>query len=154
MDLKDPHSLTCEHRVDGESQSRIERSVDSQMSNREDSLAVSGNGECKLTTGSNDRCSIAEEVVNEIDKIINVAPSASLTDSDSIKVVPCKNAVQNDEKARERNLLEMKREIPQVGRSRRFRYKFRSSFSFLEHPARGTKEKLRTYLIRDAVGFD
>ncbi|XP_012054982.1 PREDICTED: uncharacterized protein LOC105618053 [Atta cephalotes] len=114
MDLKDPHSLTCVQRVDGESQSRIERSVDSQMSNREDSLAVSGNGECKPTTGSNDRCSIAEEVVNEVDKIVNVAPSASLTDSDSIKVVPCKNAVQNDEKARERNLLEMKREIPQL----------------------------------------
>ncbi|XP_018343709.1 PREDICTED: uncharacterized protein LOC108749461 isoform X3 [Trachymyrmex septentrionalis] len=114
MDSKDPHSLTCVQRVDGESQSRIERSVDSQMSNREDSLAVSGNGECKSTTGSSDRCSIAEEVVNEIDEIVNVAPSASLTDSNSIKVVPCKNSVQSDEKARERNLLEMKPEIPQL----------------------------------------
>ncbi|EGI57194.1 Protein SAAL1, partial [Acromyrmex echinatior] len=112
MDSKDPHSLTCVQR-DGESQSRIERSVDSQMSNRENSLAVSGNGECK-PTGSSDRCSIAEEVVNEVDEIINVAPSASLIDSDSIKVMPCKNVVQSDEKARERNLLEMKREIPQL----------------------------------------
>lgn len=154
MDLKDPHSLTCVQRVDGESQSRIERSVDSQMSNREDSLAVSGNGEYKPAAGSSDRCSIAEEVANEVDKVVNVAPSASLTDSDSIKVVPCKNAVQSDEKARERNLLETKREIPQVGRARRVRYKFRNSFPFLKHPARGTKERLRTYLIRDAVGFD
>ncbi|XP_018301157.1 uncharacterized protein [Mycetomoellerius zeteki] len=114
VDLKDPHSLTCVQRVDGESQSRIERSVDSQMSNREDSLAVSGNGEYKPAAGSSDRCSIAEEVANEVDKVVNVAPSASLTDSDSIKVVPCKNAVQSDEKARERNLLETKREIPQL----------------------------------------
>ncbi|KYQ57008.1 Protein SAAL1 [Trachymyrmex zeteki] len=118
VDLKDPHSLTCVQRVDGESQSRIERSVDSQMSNREDSLAVSGNGEYKPAAGSSDRCSIAEEVANEVDKVVNVAPSASLTDSDSIKVVPCKNAVQSDEKARERNLLETKREIPQSETSR------------------------------------
>ncbi|XP_018369157.1 PREDICTED: uncharacterized protein LOC108765104 isoform X3 [Trachymyrmex cornetzi] len=132
MDSKDPHSLTSVQRVDGESQSRIEQSVDSQMSNREDSLAVSGNGECKPMTGSSDRCSIAEEVVNEVDEIVNVAPSASLTDSGSIKVVPCKNAVQSDEKARERNLLEMKREIPQLALNMKRSYSEGENLSRLE----------------------
>ncbi|XP_018407442.1 PREDICTED: uncharacterized protein LOC108783384 [Cyphomyrmex costatus] len=110
---KDPHSLACVQRIDDESQSRMERLVDSQMSNREDSLAVSGNGECKPATGSSDLCSI-NEVANEVDKVVNVAPFGSLIDSVSTKVVLYKNAVQSDEKARERNLLETKREIPQL----------------------------------------
>lgn len=99
-------------RVDGESQSRIERSVDSPMSSREDSLAVS-DSKREPAAGSNDRC-IDEKVANEIGKAVNVVSSSSLADPVSAKVVPYKNVEQNDEKARERN-LSTKQEIRKVG---------------------------------------
>lgn len=103
-------------RADGESQSRIERSVDSQMSSREDSLAVSDN-EREPATEPNDRC-VDEKVANEVGKAVNVVSSASLTDPVSTKVMSCENIEQIDEKGQERNLLR-KQQIRKVGKNLR-----------------------------------
>lgn len=105
-------------RADSESQPRITRLVDSQMSSREDSLFVSGSGEREPAAGPGDRCSIDEKVANEAGKAVDVVSSTSLTDPILTKVVPCKNTAQGDEKARERS-LETKREIRQVSRARK-----------------------------------
>lgn len=106
---------------DNESQSRIERSVDSQMSSRKDSLAVSGS-ECEpavAEAGCFDQCStINEKVASEAGKAVNVVSSTSLTDEPiSAKVVSYTNLAQSDEKARERDRL-MKQKIRKVGSER------------------------------------
>ncbi|XP_011157813.2 uncharacterized protein LOC105194543 isoform X1 [Solenopsis invicta] len=114
-DSEDPHSEASVQRVcDNESQSRIERSVDSQMSSRKDSLAVSGS-ECEpavAEAGCFDQCStINEKVASEAGKAVNVVSSTSLTDEPiSAKVVSYTNLAQSDEKARERDRL-MKQKI-------------------------------------------
>ncbi|XP_071554414.1 uncharacterized protein [Temnothorax nylanderi] len=109
-DSEDPHSQASVRRVDSESQSRIERSVDSQMSSREDSLAVSGS---EPATGSDDRCGIDEKVAIEVGKAVNVVSSTSLADPVSTRVTSCKNVAKSDEKARERDVKETKQEIKQ-----------------------------------------
>jgi len=114
VDSEDPHSQASVQRVDDESQSRIEWSVDSQMSSRKDGSTVSGSGEREPATGSVEQCSIDEKVVNEVDKAVSVVSSTSLIDLISTDAVP---STQSDEKACERNLLETKREIRQVGQS-------------------------------------
>ncbi|XP_011693811.1 PREDICTED: uncharacterized protein LOC105453499 isoform X3 [Wasmannia auropunctata] len=118
VDSEDPHSQSCVRRVGGESLSRIERSVDSQMSSREDSLAaVSGSDEREPTAGSGDRCGGIDEraIANGIGKAaVNVVSSPSIETSVSAKVVPCENAEQSGEKAREgKNQVETKGEIQQ-----------------------------------------
>ncbi|XP_071643218.1 uncharacterized protein [Temnothorax longispinosus] len=110
-DSEDPHSWASVRRVDGGSQSPIERSVDSQMSSREDSLAVSGSE--PATTGSDDRCGIDEKVAIEVGKAVNVVSSTSLADPVSTRVTSCKNVTESDEKAREQDVKETKQEIKQ-----------------------------------------
>ncbi|XP_077277861.1 uncharacterized protein LOC143906007 isoform X3 [Temnothorax americanus] len=109
-DSEDPHSRASVRRVDGGSQSRIERSVDRQMSSREDSLAVSGS---EPATGSDDRCGINEKVAIEVGKAVNVVSSTSLADPVSTRVTSCKNVAESDEKAREQDVKETKQEIKQ-----------------------------------------
>lgn len=114
MDSEDPHSQASVRRVDSESQSRIKRSVDSQMSSREDSLAVL-DSDRGPAAGSDDRCDIDEKVANEVGKAVNVVSSTSLADPVSTRVTPCKNVMQSDEKVCKRNLLKTKQDIRQVG---------------------------------------
>ncbi|XP_036149163.1 uncharacterized protein LOC105830282 [Monomorium pharaonis] len=108
-DSEDPHSQASVQRVsNSESQSRFERSVDSQMSSREDSFIVSEprkSATVTVTAGSVDVCStIDEKVTNEA---VDVISSTPLTTDEpvSAEVVVCKNVAQTDEKARERNRL-------------------------------------------------
>lgn len=112
MDSEDPHSRASVRRADSESQPRIEWSVDSQMSSREDSLAVSGS-EHKPAAGSGDRCGI-EKVTNGICKTVNAVSSTSLADPISMRVTPCKNVTQSDGKVPQRILSKTKQEVRQV----------------------------------------
>lgn len=117
MDSEDPHSQASVQRVsDSESQSRIERSVDSPMSSREDSLAVLGSErEPTAATRSVDHSTIDEKVMIEASKAVDDVSSILLTDEPVFaKVVSCKNVAQSDEKARERNRL-TKQKMRQVG---------------------------------------
>ncbi|XP_011863337.1 PREDICTED: uncharacterized protein LOC105559561 isoform X6 [Vollenhovia emeryi] len=93
---EDPHSQTSVRRLDSESQSRIERSVDSQMSSREDSLAVSG-GEHEPAAGH--RCGVDEKVANgKVGRVANAALSTSVP-AVSTRVTACENVTQSDGKA-------------------------------------------------------
>ncbi|KAL6265416.1 hypothetical protein P5V15_002212 [Pogonomyrmex californicus] len=106
-DSEDPHSQASVQRDDSESQSRIERPVDSQMSSREDSLTGS-DSTCIPATGSDDRRT-DEKVENEVGTAANVVSSTSLSDSVSRKVVPCKTEEENDEKTSKKRVLKPKR---------------------------------------------
>lgn len=107
VDSQDPHSQASVRRVDGESQSQIERSVRYQMSSCEDSLAVSGS-ERETMVESGDRCD--KKAANEVGKAVNVVSSTSLIDPISPRLTP------SDGKARVGNLSsKTKQNIRQVG---------------------------------------
>ncbi|XP_070526013.1 inositol 1,4,5-triphosphate receptor associated 2 isoform X5 [Cardiocondyla obscurior] len=113
VDSESPHSQTSMRIADSESPSQIERSVDSQMSRREDSLIVSDN-EREPTAGSGGRCGIDEKVVNEASKAVNESSTSLATDLVSTRVItPCKNVTQSNEKARERNPSKTNQEAQQ-----------------------------------------
>lgn len=99
MDSENPHSQASVQRV--ESESRVARPVDGQMSSREDS----SDSECEPATRSTDR-GIAE-------KIDTAASTVSTSSNDLASIVPCE--VQEKTKACDRNLLNAKQEKRQVG---------------------------------------
>ncbi|XP_067209273.1 uncharacterized protein [Linepithema humile] len=102
-DSENPHSQANARRVNGKK--RVERSVDSQMSSREESSAGS-DSECEPAAGSSDQC-IGEKVANNADRAVSAVSRTSASDSASTKVVPCRNA-QNDGKSCGRDLLNVK----------------------------------------------
>lgn len=104
MDSENPHSQASVQRV--ESESRVARSVDGQMSSREDS----SDSECEPATESSDR-GIAEK----IDTAASAVSSTSSNDLASAAIVSCKSEVQEKTKTCDRNLLNAKQEKRQVG---------------------------------------
>ncbi|EFN71542.1 hypothetical protein EAG_04592 [Camponotus floridanus] len=99
VDSENPHSQASVQRV--ESESRIARSVDGQMSSREDS----SDSECEPATKSTDR-GIAEK----IDTAASAVSSTSSNDLASAAIVSCKSEVQEKTKTCDRNLLNAKQE--------------------------------------------
>lgn len=102
-------------RVDGD-QPHVERSVDSQMSSREDTSADDEDSECESARPS-DRCvdgRIVAMGANEAGQTANVV--LPLIGS-PMKKMPCGDAMQDDgETQRNGNLLVTKQERQQVGR--------------------------------------
>lgn len=110
MNSENPHSQANARRVNGKK--RVERSVDSQMSSREESSAGS-DSECEpVAAGSSDQC-IGEKVANNTDRTTSAVSRTSVNDSTFTKVVPCRRA-QNDGKTRGRDLLNVKQGRRQV----------------------------------------
>jgi hypothetical protein len=102
-DSESPHSQANVLKTGSENQPRVERSVDNQMLNREDSWIDSKN-ECQTATvASGDQC-IGEKSANETDKI---AVSTLSGDSAFMRVIPYKNVVQNDK----RDVKQKKRQV-------------------------------------------
>lgn len=111
MDPEEPHSWASVRTASGGDQSRIERSVDGQMSSREDTSAGS-DSECEPAE-SNDRC-IDEKATGEIDRA-----AASSNDSTATKLP--NDAIQDDGKI-ERDSNNAKRGKRQVSGTRKFFY--------------------------------
>lgn len=100
-DSGNPHSQASVQRV--ESEPRVERSVDGQMSSREDS----SDSECEPAAESSDQC-IGE-------KVDGAELSTSLNSLASAKIVPCKSVAQKNTKTCNRDLLNVKQGKRQVG---------------------------------------
>ncbi|XP_050451809.1 uncharacterized protein LOC126851669 isoform X5 [Cataglyphis hispanica] len=118
-DSGNPHFQASVQRV--ESEPRVERSVDGQMSSREDS----SDSECEPAAESSDRC-----IDEKVDEAANAASSTSLNSPASAKIVPCKSVAQKNTKTCDRDVLNAKYE-------KRQRFLFaRRSFSESESSAR------------------
>lgn len=98
-------------RVDGD-QPNVERSVDSQMSSREDTSAGE-DSECESTKPSD--CCIDEGVRMGANEPVQTADAVVPLIGSPIKKIPCENTVQNDEDAYDRNLFDTKQERRKVG---------------------------------------
>ncbi|KAM0726495.1 Inositol 1,4,5-triphosphate receptor associated 2 [Formica fusca] len=115
-DSGNPHSQASVQRV--ESEPRVERSVDGQMSSREDS----SDSECEPVAESSDQCTG--------EKVDGAALSTSLNSLASAKIVPCKSVAQKNTKTCNRDLLNVKQ-----GKRQRLLFA-RRSFSESESSAR------------------
>ncbi|KAL6436956.1 hypothetical protein ACFW04_004944 [Cataglyphis niger] len=118
-DSGNPHFQASVQRV--ESEPRVKRSVDGQMSSREDS----SDSECELAAESSDRC-----IDEKVDEAANAASSTSLNSPASAKIVPCKSVAQKNTKTCDRDLLNAKH-----GKRQRLLFA-RRSFSESESSAR------------------
>jgi len=98
-DSESPHSQANVLKTSSENQPRVERSVDNQMLNREDS-SISSKSECQTATeASGDQC-IGGKSANEADK---ATVSSTLSgDSAFMRVIPYKNVVQNDKDVKQK----------------------------------------------------
>ncbi|XP_029674351.1 uncharacterized protein LOC115242296 isoform X7 [Formica exsecta] len=115
-DSGNPHSQASVQRV--ESEPRVERSVDGQMSSREDS----SDSECEPAAESSDQCTG--------EKVDGAALSTSLNSLASAKIVPCKSVAKKNTKTCNRDLLNVKQ-----GKRQRLLFA-RRSFSESESSAR------------------
>ncbi|XP_019699985.1 uncharacterized protein LOC105189740 isoform X4 [Harpegnathos saltator] len=120
-----PHSRTSVRRVNDD-QPRVERSVDGQMSSRENTSAGK-DSECE-TAKPGDRCvdegrtTMGANKADQTDDDVAVLPL--IGDSPTKKEIPCEYVMQNDAMARDRNLLDAKQE-----RWQQRRFTMRRSFS-------------------------
>jgi len=93
-DSESPHSQANVLKTGSENQPRVERSVDNQMLNREDSSISSKSEYQTATVASDDQC-IGGKSANEADK---ATVSSTLSGDSAFRVIPYKDVVQNDKK--------------------------------------------------------
>ncbi|XP_011345233.2 uncharacterized protein LOC105283844 isoform X2 [Ooceraea biroi] len=108
-DSEGPHSQVSVLRASSESRPRVERSVDNQMSSREDS-SLGSDSECEAAASAAGDRFIDEKSADEVDKAASAVSSTLSRDSTFTRVAPYTNA-QKDEKTHDKDVKKRRQRL-------------------------------------------